>query len=109
MAKGAAETKLWLWVLDFKSWRGEAEFSDEARFPRATIFYNVLEQILEDINFDNLKDHEKNVSVVFDEMKIQGNLVYKKSTGKIIWYTEMGDLNEFSSLICSPEANALNI
>ena len=46
-------------------------------------------------------------------MKIQGKLVYKKSTGKVIGYTEMGDLNEeiseFSARCCSPEADTLNI
>ena len=74
---------------------------------------DILEQIPEDINFDSLKEHEKNVSIVFDEMKIQGNLVYKKSTGKVIGYTKVGDLNEeiseFSVRCCSPEADTLNI
>ena len=74
---------------------------------------DILEQILEDINFDSLKEHEKNVSIVFDEMKIQGNLVYKKSTGKVMGYTEMSNLNEeiseFSARCCSPEADTLNI
>ena len=69
--------------------------------------------MLEDINFDSLKEHEKNISIVFDEMKIQGKLVYKKSTGKVIGYTEMGDLNEeigeFSARCCSPEVDTLNI
>ena len=60
---------------------------------------NILEQILEDINFDGLKEHVKNVSLVFDEMKIQGNLVYKKSAGKVISYTEMSDLNEENFLL----------
>ena len=72
------------------------------RDPMSGFNPDILEQILEDINFDNLKEHEKNVSIVFDEMKIQGNLVYNKSTGKVIGYTEMGDLNgeisEFSLL-----------
>ena len=74
---------------------------------------DILEQILEDISFDSLKEHEKNVGIAFDEMKIQGNLVYKKSTGKVIGYTEMGHLNEeiskFSVRCCSPEADTLNI
>ena len=74
---------------------------------------DILEQILEDINFDNLKDYEKNVRVVYDEMKAQVNLVYKKSTGKVIGYTEMGDLieeiSEFSDRRCSPEVDTLNI
>ena len=46
-------------------------------------------------------------------MKIQGKLVYKKSTGKVIGYTEMGDLNEeiseFSARYCSPEADKKDI
>ena len=74
---------------------------------------DILEQILEDINFDSLKKHEKNISIVFNEMKTQGNLVYKKSTGEVIGYTEMGDLNEeiseFSARCCSPEAGTLNV
>ena len=55
---------------------------------------DILEQILEDISFDCLKENEKNVSIVFDEIKIKGNLIYKRSTGKAIGYTEMDDLNE---------------
>ena len=82
--------------------------------PMSSFNPNILDQILEDINFDGLKKHVKNVSIVFDEMKIQeGNLVYKKSTGKRIGYTEMGDLNEkiseFSVWCYSPEADTFNI
>ena len=81
--------------------------------PKSGFNPNILEQILEDINFDGLKKHVKNVSIVFDEMKIQGNLVYKKSAGKVTSYTEMGDLNEeiseFSARCYSPEADTLNI
>lgn len=70
-------------------------------------------QILEDINLDNLKEHEKNLSIVFDEMKLRCNLVYRKSTGKVIGYTEVGDLNgeisEFSVRCCRPVADTLNI
>lgn len=35
-------------------------------------------------------------------MKLPSNLVYRKSTGKVIGYTEMGDLNgEISEFFCS--------
>ena len=51
--------------------------------------------------------------IVFAEMKIQGNLVFKKSTRKFIGYTEIGDLNEeindFSVRFCSPEADIADI
>ena len=46
-------------------------------------------------------------------MKLRSNLVYRKSTGKVIGYTEVGDLNgeisEFSVRCCRPVADTLNI
>ena len=35
-----------------------------------------------------------NVNLLFDEIKIKSGLAYKRSSGKIIGFTEMGDLNE---------------
>ena len=41
-----------------------------------------------------IQEYQKNVSLLFDEMKIQSNSVYKKATGKIMSFMEMGDNGE---------------
>ena len=35
----------------------------------------------------------KNVTLCFDEMRIKSNLVYSKSTGRLVGFTEMGGIN----------------
>lgn len=55
---------------------------------------DIIKQLIIDSKIETLDENEKSVSLLFDEMKVQEDLVYKKSTGKIIGYTEMGDLNE---------------
>ena len=55
---------------------------------------DIIKELVEDSKLASLKDFQKNVSILFDEMKIQANLVYKKSTGKIVGFTEMGSINE---------------
>ena len=47
-----------------------------------------------DSKINSLKEFEKNVSLIFDEIKIKSGLIYKKSSGKLIGFTEMGELNE---------------
>ena len=45
-----------------------------------------------------IQEYQKNVSLLFDEMKIQSNSVYKKATGKIMSFMEMGDNGEMSQV-----------
>lgn len=40
------------------------------------------------------KPFMRNVVIVFDEMKVKADLVYSRSTGKIIGFTDMGNVND---------------
>ncbi|XP_071476835.1 uncharacterized protein [Diadema antillarum] len=51
-----------------------------------------LSKIAKDINIESLPPHQKNVSVVFDEMKVKSGLVYT-SRGKLVGFTDLGDIN----------------
>ena len=55
---------------------------------------DIIKQLIKDSKLEILVEYQKNVSLLIDEMKIQSNLVYKKSTGKIVGFVEMGDINE---------------
>nr|XP_047125903.1 uncharacterized protein LOC101241084 isoform X2 [Hydra vulgaris] len=55
---------------------------------------DVISRLILNADIKNLKEHEKNVSLVFDEMKIKSGLVFSKTTGKIVGLTEMGSLND---------------
>ena len=55
---------------------------------------DVIRFLIKETNIANLKDHQKNVVLVWDEMKIKSGLVSSKSTGKLIGFCEIGDFNE---------------
>ena len=55
---------------------------------------DIIKQLIKDSKLEILVEYQKNVSLLIDEMKIQSNLVYKKSTGKIVGFVEMEDINE---------------
>ncbi len=51
-----------------------------------------------DYKLDSCPEEEKNVAVLFDEMKIKSGLVYGVQFGKIVGFTDVGDIsNEVSS------------
>lgn len=54
---------------------------------------DVLEKFLDDIKYDSLKEYDKNVSLLFDEMHIKAGLVYNRSSGRIIGFTDLGEIN----------------
>ncbi|XP_072042699.1 uncharacterized protein [Amphiura filiformis] len=47
-----------------------------------------------DFNIMERADHEKHVSIAFDEIKIKSGLAYCAHSGKIVGFTEIGTLNE---------------
>ena len=55
---------------------------------------DVLEQLVTDSKLSTLQEFEKNVALSFDEIKIKAGLVYKKGSGKIVGFTDMGDIND---------------
>ena len=53
----------------------------------------IIKRLCEDSDITNMKRHEKQVILLFDEMKIKSGLVYRKSSGRVIGFTELGDMN----------------
>ena len=47
-----------------------------------------------DSNIAHLEDYQKNVILNFDEMKIESDLVYRRSTGQLVGFIELGSLND---------------
>ena len=54
---------------------------------------DVMDRLKHNIKFDSLKPHQKNVSLIWDEIHIKSGLAFSRPTGKLIGYTEMGDIN----------------
>ena len=55
---------------------------------------DILKRSAEEVSLPTLKEFQKNVTLIFGEMQIKSNLVYKRSTGKLIGFTAMGDVSE---------------
>ncbi len=51
-------------------------------------------QLLQAANLATCQPFEKLVCILLDEMYIRENLVYTKSTGKLVGYTAFGDIND---------------
>ena len=45
-------------------------------------------------NLHKLEPFQKDVSLCFNEMKLQQGLVYKRSSGKLVGFCKMGDINQ---------------
>ena len=54
----------------------------------------IIKRLIKNSQLDSLKEFQKNVSIVFDEMKIKSDLIYSRRTGKLIRFKEMGDIND---------------
>ncbi|XP_057290356.1 uncharacterized protein LOC130613056 [Hydractinia symbiolongicarpus] len=55
---------------------------------------DVIERLIVDSKIATLDDHQKNVSLIYDEMKIKADLVFRQSTGQLVGFTDMGDIND---------------
>ena len=53
----------------------------------------VVQRLKEDMNFDKCSSSQKKVTVLMDEMKIKSGLVFNKSTGKLVGFVNLGDIN----------------
>ena len=51
-------------------------------------------RLLEDANMLERPEHERHVTLAFDEIKIKSGLAYSAHSGKILGFTEVGPLNE---------------
>ena len=54
----------------------------------------MIKYLYDGIKFTELKEFEKHIILLFEEMKIKYGLVYSKSSGTTIGFTELGDINE---------------
>ena len=55
---------------------------------------DIIKKLIKDSKLEILEEYQKNLSLLFDEMKVYSNLVYKKSAGEIVGFMEMGDINK---------------
>ena len=53
----------------------------------------VHQQLIEEVNLMKLSESKRYVSLIIDEMKIKEGLVYNKHSGKVIGFTDLGDIN----------------
>ena len=61
------------------------------------------------MKFSSFCDSEKYVVLLFDEMKVQGNLVWDKNTGELIGFVDLGDDNLNLAVLDSVETVATHI
>ena len=54
----------------------------------------VINRIKEDMCFDQVPAFQKNVSLIFDEVKIQQGLVYSSETGELVGFCDIGEINQ---------------
>lgn len=60
-----------------------------------TIFNpDIIERLVAEIRLTEMKDHKRNCTLLFDEMRIKSGLVFSRSTRKLIGFTEIRDINE---------------
>jgi len=55
---------------------------------------DIISQLIVDAKLDTCEEYQREVVIAFDEMRIKSDLVYRKSTGQLIGFTELGDTND---------------
>ena len=55
---------------------------------------DILKELVLDAGLEKLPEYKKNVVICYDEMKIKFNLVYSRTSGKMVGFTEMGNIND---------------
>ena len=63
-------------------------------FANPTTGFNaaMLDRVARDNKISTCPDHERNVSVLFDEMKIKAGLVFSVRSGKVVGFTDIGSI-----------------
>ena len=74
----------------------ESTLKKYEHFTKPTSGFNedIIECLLREANMGEIQDFQRNVSLVYDEMKISAGLVYSKGNGKLRGFTESGDIND---------------
>ena len=68
---------------------------------------DVLARLYEEAGVEKMEPHQRNISLLFDEMKIKADLVYNKTTGRLVGFVALDKVkNEIENLerICAEEA-----
>ena len=55
---------------------------------------DILNRCALDMKIDEIPDYKTNVALLFDEMHIKYGLIFSRSSGKLIGFTELGDIND---------------
>ena len=50
--------------------------------------------MFDDIMLSSLLEHEKNVLLLFDVMKTKSGLVFRRSSWRLVAFTDLGDVND---------------
>ena len=53
-----------------------------------------FQRICTDLKINSLQEHEKNIIMSIDEMKVHEGLVYSTKTGEIVGFTSLGTIND---------------
>ena len=74
----------------------ESTLSKFLNFTSPTSGFNVdiIKNLVSEANLSKEPEYKRNVSLVYDEMKISSKLVYSKSTGVLRGFLEGGDIND---------------
>ncbi|XP_033631329.1 uncharacterized protein LOC117293214 [Asterias rubens] len=60
--------------------------------PTAGFNSDLVLRIVEDINLYSLPEHERNITIMFDEMKIKAGLVYSVRSGAVVGFVDVGSI-----------------
>ena len=55
---------------------------------------DILKRLVEKLGLPNISENEKYINLCFDEMKIKSGLAYSKTTGQIVGFTDLGEIND---------------
>lgn len=79
---------------------------------KAGLQHEVDDQLLKEVNSKNTNNTNAYVSLVFNEVKIQEDLVYDKHTAELIGFTDVTDINEhllkFEKMCSDDESTVIN-
>ena len=55
---------------------------------------DIISRLASQVGLPDITDSERYINLCFDEMKVKSGLVYNKSTGQFVGFTDMGDINQ---------------
>ena len=54
----------------------------------------VIERMKKDMDFNHLSPSQRKIGLLMDEMKIKSGLVFNKSSGRLVGFIELPEVNE---------------